>query len=211
MKIDSILIVEDNPSTIEWLRACADEAFSPKTIVLATTVTQAMKQVNDTLDLAIIDLHLPDGEGVEIIQAINQTSDHTASVVATIFDDDEHIFPALQAGAAGYLLKDLTKEDFITALSGIVEGKPPLSPAIARKVLSHFSKIQQEKTPQIQITPREKEVLQCLGKGLQIKRIAQELLLSPYTISDHVKNIYRKLNISSKSEAAVEAVKRGLV
>lgn len=209
MTIERVLIVEDNQNTLEWLKECVTKAFNSKHIILSETVSQAIELCDDLLDLALVDLHLPDGSGVEVLQKLHHLNPQMMTVVATIFDDDEHLFPALKAGAKGYLLKDQTPQDFIRALSGITEGKPPLSPAIARKILNHFN--QPEVEDSIKITPREKEVLQKLGRGLQAKKIAQEMDISPYTVSDYIKSLYQKLSISSRAEAAVEAVKRGLV
>jgi DNA-binding NarL/FixJ family response regulator len=137
-------------------------------------------------------------------------------VVATIFDDDAHLFPALRAGAQGYLLKDQPPEQLVKQLRGISEGHPPLSPSIARRLLEHFHVAQQLPASVfdaecLQLSPREREVLVHLARGISIADIGVEMAISRHTVSDHVKNIYRKLNISSRAEAALQAKNMGLV
>ncbi|MDD5612722.1 MAG: response regulator transcription factor [Gallionella sp.] len=160
-------------------------------------------------DLALIDLGLPDGSGVDLIAELNTTAPNTLCVVASIFDDNQHLFPALRAGARGYVLKDQTQSQIIELLKGISEGNPPLSPAIARKMLGYFQPVAEPAHPQL--TARETEVLRCIAKGLTMAEAAKLLTLSPHTVSGYVKDIYRKLNVSSRAEAALSARNMGLV
>lgn len=141
-------------------------------------------------------------------------------VVTSILDDQDHILSALQAGAQGYLLKDLSKPVFIQKLRGILEGEPPLSPKIARKILQYFSQSPTHSISQAseslskaecELSAREQEVLLLLGKGLSRREVAQALDLSDNTIATHIRNVYRKLNISSRAEAALEASRLGLI
>jgi DNA-binding NarL/FixJ family response regulator len=142
-------------------------------------------------------------------------------VVVTIHDDDEHLFPALQAGAFGYLLKEQSREQLAEQLHRISQGEPPLSPSIARRVIQYFTaqarmapQAQQDDsdsvTPHVQLTDRENEVLLRVAKGFTLPEIGQQLNLSRHTIADYVKQIYRKLNVSSRAEAALEAQRLGL-
>jgi DNA-binding NarL/FixJ family response regulator len=143
------------------------------------------------------------------------------SVVVTIHDDDEHLFPALQAGAFGYLLKEQSREQLAEQLQRIAQGEPPLSPSIARRVIQYFTaqaRMQPQHvgndadsvTPHVQLTERENEVLLRVAKGFTLPEIGQQLNLSRHTIADYVKQIYRKLNVSSRAEAALEAQRLGL-
>jgi DNA-binding NarL/FixJ family response regulator len=187
----------------------------------ASTVAQALACVAQTaFDLALIDLALPDGNGLTVIEALARTSPDCMMVVASIFDDDAHLFPALRAGAQGYLLKDETPERLAAQLQGIVQGRPPLSPAIARRLLRHFreqeapvapAKPAEAQDPHSALTLRERDVLLELSRGVTIARIAECLGISRHTVGDHVKNIYRKLNISSRAQAALQARHLGLV
>jgi len=149
-------------------------------------------------------------------------------IVTTLYSDDEHLFPALQCGADGYLLKEDRFEVLVEELQKIVRGQPPLSPAIARRLLTHFRSgegaafaqaTQAPATPSVapvaldheRLTPRESEVLTYLSKGFTIKEIAGLMGIKWFTVNDHIKSIYKKLNVSSRAEAAVLASKQGLV
>ena len=157
-------------------------------------------------------------------------------MVTTLYSDDDHLFPALQCGADGYLLKEDRFEVLVEELRKIVLGQPPLSPAIARRLLTHFRltppgeqaaaqtpaghapqaaakpPVAIEKASELpHLTPREIEVLTYLSKGFTIKEIANLMSIKWFTVNDHIKAIYRKLNVSSRAEAAVLASKQGLV
>jgi DNA-binding NarL/FixJ family response regulator len=140
------------------------------------------------------------------------------SVVVTIYDDDDHLFPALQAGAFGYLLKEQPQDTLITQLVRMTQGEPPLSPAIARRVLAYFAQAHQRRVQAVQaieneiaLTERETDVLMRVSKGFTLPEISKQLGISRHTVADHVKAIYRKLGVSSRAEAALEAVRRGIV
>lgn len=204
------LIVEDLPDARAWLSEIVERAFEGCTIDEVDTLAGAREACasGNVFDLVLVDLQLPDGSGIDLIREVADRTPDTACVVATIYDDDDHLFPALQAGARGYLLKENDKSQLVTSLRGIVAGQPPLSPKIARRVLQHFRERKQE---EVALTPRELEVLTLAARGLRVKEIAAVLAVSPHTAGDHLKSIYRKLNISSRAEAAVEAARRGLV
>ncbi len=209
MKINRILIVEDEQNTLKWLAEAVQEAFAPEEVFLAESVSGAKTHIRKPLDLLLVDMNLPDGSGIDVLRLINQLDQPPTGIVVTIYDDDDSIFPALQAGASGYLLKDLPKPEFIQTIAGIVEGRPPLSPSIARRLIRHFAQLDAKDTANI--TPREEEVLRLIGKGMQAKKIALLLSISEHTVREYTKNIYRKLNISSRAEAAAWAVKHGLL
>lgn len=205
------LLVEDIPETRIWLGQLLRDAFARIEIVEAASVTEGMHACTaGSFDLAIVDLELPDGSGVAVIDALARQHPDICIVVATIYDDDAHIFPALQAGAQGYLLKDQPVEILTRQLQGILDGSPPLSPAIARRLLGHFRTVGSDAT-ETELTTREREVLKLIGQGRKIADIAVELGISHHTVSDHVKKIYRKLNISSRAQAATAANRLGLL
>ena len=139
-------------------------------------------------------------------------------MVVTIHDDDEHLFPALQAGAFGYILKEQARELIIEQLQRISQGEPPLSPSIARRVMAYFTakakpqamSASSAAVPHVSLTERETEVLLRVAKGYTLPEIGVQLTLSRHTIADYVKQIYRKLNVSSRAEAALEAQRMGL-
>ena len=210
----TILLLEDLPEIRAWLRALVMQVFPGSTVVESARVHDALQQVGaHRFDLAMIDLGLPDGSGVKVVQALREAQPETQSVVVTIHDDDDHLFPALQAGAYGYLLKEQPREQLMEHLQRISQGEPPLSPSIARRVIAYFAaqaKPQKDTIPHVQLTDRENEVLLRVAKGFTLPEIGVQLNLSRHTIADYVKQIYRKLNVSSRAEAALEAQRLGL-
>lgn len=205
------LIVEDVPETQEALRELACAAFPCIECVCVPDLGSARRLDVRAFQLALVDLSLPDGSGITLIERISLENPDCTIVVSTIHDDDEHVFAALRAGAQGYLHKDEPPELLARQLQGIREGRPPLSPAIARRILGYFHRPQKPTAKDSGLTPREREVLTRLASGRSIAAIARELNVSPYTVGDHVKNIYRKLNISSRAEAALQAKRLGLL
>jgi len=206
------LVVEDIPATRLWLCEALASAFPGIAIESADTLAAALALIGrQTFDVALVDLDLPDGSGLEAIAALRRRAHVTATVVTTIFDDDAHVFPAMQAGAQGYLLKEQPREVFIAGLQGILRGAPPLSPAIARRMIVHFNAAGSAEGDKVALTPRETEVLRLVAKGFTQQEIAGHLGLSRHTVVDHVKSLYRKLDVSSRAEAALAATRRGLV
>ena len=209
-----ILLLEDLPEIRAWIKALVLQVFPQASISEAAHVHDALELVSAVrFELALIDLGLPDGSGVDVVAALRESQADAQSVVVTIHDDDEHLFPALQAGAFGYVLKEQPREHFIEQLSRISQGEPPLSPSIARRVIAYFAaqaRPQANAMPRVQLTERESEVLLRVAKGYTLPEIGVQLSLSRHTIADYVKQIYRKLNVSSRAEAALEAQRLGL-
>ena len=213
--MDHILLLEDIPEIRAWLKALTKQVFPAAQITECSRVQDALALVNSQrFSLALLDLGLPDGSGVDVIAALRDKQPEVQSVIVTIHDDDEHLFPALQAGAFGYLLKEQSRELLIEQLQRMRQGEPPLSPSIARKVIAHFASQRRPQAtnllPEVSLTDRETEVLLRVAKGFTLPEIGVQLGLSRHTIADYVKQIYRKLNVSSRAEAALEAQRLGL-
>lgn len=207
------LVVEDIEATRLWLIAALEEAFPEIAVRAGATLREGMAHLaGPPFDVALVDIDLPDGSGLEIIAALRERMPGTFSIVTTIFDDDAHVFPAMLAGAQGYLLKAQTRAQFVAGLKGMLRGEPPLSPAIARRMIAHFNATGLPgPDPSVALTPRETEVLRLIAKGYTVQEIGGLLGLSRHTVVDYVKSLYRKLNVSSRAEAALEATRRGLV
>lgn len=208
------LILEDLGEVAQWLQQLLAQRFPGIECDHAPTLAAGKQLLREgcTPELALIDLGLPDGDGTELVRALAQQHPSCVIVITTLFADDAHVFPALRAGAHGYLLKDQPEERLSSALDGILRGEPPLSPAIARRLLSSFAEPPDKSHPELELlTPREREVLVLLSKGCRLPELAERLEISRHTVSDHLKNIYRKLNINSRAEAALEAARLGLV
>ena len=240
-----VLILEDNPVARSFLCRVVRESFSDAiTITEAGDLETARKHISltggaqglhgvDPFKLIMVDLELPDGNGMELLAEL--TIYPATKIVTTLYSDDDHLFPALQCGADGYLLKEDRFEVLVEELQKIVRGQPPLSPAIARRLLTHFRSGQgtgsqapdsgfappnfvtskpvpiEKQIDHERLTPRESEVLTYLSKGFTIKEIASLMGIKWFTVNDHIKSIYKKLNVSSRAEAAVLATKQGLV
>ena len=209
-----ILLLEDLPQIRTWLKTLVAEVFPGADISESASVHDALGLVETVkFDLALLDLGLPDGSGVDVVSALRDKQPEALSVVVTIHDDDEHLFPALQAGAYGYILKEQPRELITEQLNRISAGEPPLSPSIARRVIAYFAaqaRPARSGLPAVSLTERESEVLLRVAKGYTLPEIAVQLGLSRHTIADYVKQIYRKLNVSSRAEAALEAQRLGL-
>jgi DNA-binding NarL/FixJ family response regulator len=209
----NVLLLEDLPEIRAWLRKLVLQVFPDAQISESARVHDAVSLVSAVkFDLALVDLGLPDGSGVDVVTKLRDVQPEAQSVVVTIHDDDEHLFPALQAGAFGYILKEQPRELITEQLQRISQGEPPLSPSIARRVMAHFAqqKRPQSSLPHVSLTERESEVLLRVAKGYTLPEIGVQLGLSRHTIADYVKQIYRKLNVSSRAEAALEAQRLGL-
>jgi DNA-binding NarL/FixJ family response regulator len=210
----NILLLEDLPEIRAWLKTLVLQVFPDARISEAARVHDALQLISaERFTLALIDLGLPDGSGVDVVSALRDQQPEAQSVVVTIHDDDEHLFPALQAGAFGYLLKEQARELLTEQLQRISQGEPPLSPSIARRVIAYFAAQARPAAsvmPDVQLTERESEVLLRVAKGFTLPEIGVQLGLSRHTIADYVKQIYRKLNVSSRAEAALEAQRLGL-
>lgn len=210
----NILLLEDLHEIRAWLRSLVLQVFPDAQITECSRVHDALAHVAAMkFELALIDLGLPDGSGTDVVAALRDAQPDAQSVVVTIHDDDDHLFPALQAGAYGYILKEQSRELITEQLQRISQGEPPLSPSIARKVIKYFASMAKpvaSTMPDVSLTERESEVLLRVAKGFTLPEIGVQLGLSRHTIADYVKQIYRKLNVSSRAEAALEAQRLGL-
>jgi DNA-binding NarL/FixJ family response regulator len=205
------IILEDVADTMEMLIQVANTAFPSIECQPVSCIADAHAALTQyTPDLALIDLALPDGSGLEIIERLSLDYPQCYIVVITIFDDALHLFPALQAGAQGYLLKEQPPEMLVRQLKNITNGEPPLSPVIARQLLKHFKRPPENHHIDSQLTPREVEILTLLARATRVVEIADKLGISHHTVGDHIKNIYRKLKVSSRAEVILRARELGL-
>lgn len=206
------LIVEDHAATACWLRAAVEAAFPGVVVAAAASCGEARALLDSAaaeFDIALLDIGLPDDSGLALVSEVLLRRPSCYVVIATMFDDDPSLFAALRAGARGYLLKDGLPDSLVGHLRGISAGQPPLSAAVARRQIAHFAPPPVE--DEARLTAREHDVLVLVAKGLAIGDVAAALGISPHTATGYLKSVYRKLRIGSRAEAALEAVRRGIV
>jgi len=205
------LVVEDNPETRQWLVTCVQSAFGELSVVEAGTLSQAMEEIRlNEFSMALVDLGLPDGSGLDVIRTIQNGQPDCYVVVATIYDDDRNLFTALKAGARGYILKDQDRDRIVSYLQGIRKDQPPLSAASSQRLIRHFNNKGNARR-EVRLTPREEEVLCLIAKGCSVDEAADLLLLSADTVKGYVKSVYAKLGVSNRSEVTLEAVRLGII
>ena len=243
MAFDRALIVEDLDEPREWLAELLPQALPCITQVdTAANLAQANAHADSfAYGLALVDWGLPDGTSEKLIAKLVKHRADAIVIVATIHDDDSHVFPALRAGATGYILKSQPRALVFEQLRRIELGEPALSPSIAMRMLKHFqiekntgnfANVAVQSSPNAiklgvieeptagllsapddahPLTLREVDVLRLIAKGYKGPEVATILSLTPSTVSSYIREIYRKLGISSRAEAAMEASRRGLV
>jgi DNA-binding NarL/FixJ family response regulator len=220
----SVLIVEDEP---EFLRrfvdaVSADPALSLVGAVSSGSEAKALLEQYEP-DVMLVDLGLPDMNGVEVIRHAARTRPGTDILVVTMFGDDEHVMRSINAGATGYLLKDAMPDRISASIRELHEGGAPITPSIARRVLASFrnsnSTVREagggERPPSAAepspLSAREVDILRLVAKGMSFNEVGETLSISPHTVVSHVKNIYRKLAVHSRGEAVFEAGQLGLL
>jgi len=205
-------ILEDQPRAREWLMQALATAFPGIELTVTDSIAGAKAALRTMEpDIALVDLNLPDGSGIDIVEWLGRERSSCHTIVSSIFADDVHVFPALRAGARGYLLKDQPQERIVSALQGIVGGEPPLSPAIARRLLKVFAPAEETGEAEQRLSPRERETLSLIAKGYKLPEVATQLGVTRNTAAGFIKAVYRKLNVSSRAEATLEAARMGLV
>jgi len=204
------LIVEDHRDTRERLVRLLGTAFEGIVVQAVDTLAAARTHIQPGLDIALLDIELPDGSGLSLIPELLAGAPGCRPVVMSTYGDDQHLFPALRAGAKGYLLKADPDARMIASLHQAAVGEAPLSPAIAQRILGFFAEGAKEKEDEV-LSPRERETLILVAKGYKIPEVAAQLGIAQSTAQSFIKRIYQKLQISSRAEAAIEAARRGLV
>ena len=162
-------------------------------------------------DIVLLDIHLPGRSGIDTIPLLREKLPSARIVMLTVFDDDEHIFKAIMAGADGYILKKTPPAQILSAIQEAASGGSPMSPYVARRVIDLFRKYAPTGNGDHQLTTREIAILSELVQGFETQEIADRLFISRETVRNHVKHIYEKLHVHSRSQAVVKALKEGLV
>jgi DNA-binding NarL/FixJ family response regulator len=213
--VRSALVVEDRSADLRFILSVVQAAFGDIVVETARTLERARAALElKGYDLILLDLNLPDGTGASLLPFIRERDVKALVVVMTVFDDDEHLFVALQQGADGYMLKDESRADAAALLREILAGRPPLSARVARRVLKFVQSSAPGPKPKSSgpaLTAREREVLALLARGHTVVSAAALLGVSEHTVKTHVKSLYRKLDVSSRAHLVRTAFDDGLV
>ena len=213
MALIEVVIVEDDAKFRSAFARLIEATPEMELLGTAATLAQGMDLVRRRMpDVLLVDLDLPDGSGLDLIRHVASRSDTCDIMVITVFGDERHVIESIEAGASGYLLKDSLPEDFIEQIRVLHAGGSPISPVIARQLLARFvAPIVAKSIDVPELSEREHSVLSLVTKGFSYQEIASLMRVSPHTVLTYVKRIYRKLQVSSKTEAVYEARKLGLV
>jgi len=213
MNKTDVIIIEDN----ELLRDSLKEAINKSSSINCSNAFGSGEAALEFIeseelvpDIILLDIGLPGLSGIELIPELKKLSPSSKIIIITIHDDDENVFNAICAGASGYLLKDLSSNGIVNSISEVMNGGAPMNSHIAKKVLNMF-RDQNVKSSGYSLSDREKEILALLVDGLSKKQIAENIFLSHHTVDSHIRNIYAKLEVHSRSSAISKAIKEKLL
>jgi NarL family two-component system response regulator LiaR len=207
-----VVIAEDHDIVRKGIRMLLSMAPGIEVVGEADDGREAVHQVMDLRpDVTLMDLVMPKMDGIEAIQRIMAQLPEARILVLTSFSTDDKVFPAIKAGALGYLLKDTDPKELVKAIRQVHEGESSLHPAIARKLLQELAPPPaQQRAPVDPLTEREVEVLRQVAQGKSNKQIANDLMISEGTVRTHVSNILSKLHLASRTQATLYALREGL-
>ncbi len=207
-----ILIADDHAIVREGLRALIDTERGMELVGEAADGVEAVLRARSLQpDVILLDLVMPRKDGIEAIGEIKQENPEARILVLTSFAEDDKVFPAIKAGALGYLLKDSSPQELLQAIREVYQGESSLHPTIARKVIGELNRPPENLPPTEEpLTEREVEVLSLVARGLSNQEIADKLVVSERTVRTHVSNILGKLHLANRTQAALYAVREGL-
>ncbi|TWP52661.1 response regulator transcription factor [Lentzea tibetensis] len=209
-----VVIADDHPVFRRGLRALLDSTPGLEVVAEASTGNEAVALVSElSPDVVVLDLHMPDGTGVEAAQRILDARPGTGVLVLTMHEDDELVFAAMRAGARGYLVKTVDDDEIVRAVHVIGAGEAIFSPTIAQRMMGYFTAISGPSAAELafpSLTERERDVLTLLASGIGNAEIAHRLSLSPKTVRNRISSIFTKLQVADRAQAIVRARSAGL-
>jgi NarL family two-component system response regulator LiaR len=208
----TVLLVDDHEVVRQGVRAFL-EAHSDFAVVGEAASGAAAVELAELHipDVVLMDLVMPGMDGVEATRRVKNLSPRTQIVVLTSYHEDEHIFPALQAGALSYMLKDVQMDELAEAIKRAARGEPTLHPHVAMRVIQELHGSRDDVNPFTELTNREMEILKLIANGLKNSEIAEQLVISEHTVKGHVSNVLSKLHLADRTQAAVYAWQKGVV
>jgi DNA-binding NarL/FixJ family response regulator len=206
-----IVIVDDHPMMREGMRALVASLPDIEVVGEAGDGAGACREVQLTRpDVVIMDLHMPGTNGVEATRAIRSTAPATKVLVLTMFEDDDSVFAAMRAGASGYLVKGAGQDEIVRAIRAVADGHAIFGPSVAHRIITFFANGRPTAEPFPELTAREREVLNLIAAGKRNGAIAQQLVISSKTVSNHTSAIFAKLQVADRAEAIIRARHAGL-
>lgn len=214
-----VLIVEDDVAVSQRLENLLLQlGYHTDALMMASSLAEAQQHLaHQLVALALVDLGLPDGSGIDLIRIMHEQNPSVAILVISAWSTQEAILAALRAGATGYVLKERDDLEVALALRSVLRGGAPIDPLLARRIIHEFSSQDEQNTADEQeaeaekLSPREHQILRLVAEGMGNRDIAEKLSISRYTVECHIKNIYRKLAVSSRTRAVNAARQRGLL
>jgi len=209
----TVMIVDDHEMVRKGARGYLEAQPEIEVVAEAESGEEALRLAREHIpDVVLMDLVMPGMDGVEATRKVKDVSPRTQIIILTSFHDDEHIFPALQAGAISYLLKDVKAQELVEAIQRASKGEATLHPRVAARLIKQFSHRESERQSLFtELTEREVEVLTLIAKGFTNQKIAEDLVISVGTVKGHVSNILSKLHLADRTQAAVDAWQEGIV
>ncbi len=208
----TILIVDDHEVVRNGIRAYLETLPEFQVVGEAASGAEAVKLVQDLIpDVVLMDLIMPGMDGIETTREVRKVSPRTQVVVLTSYHEDEHIFPALKAGAISYVLKDMKMEKLAETIQRAVRNEVTLHPLVAARVLRNLRGESEDESFYSDLTEREHDVLKLIANGLSNSQIAEQLVISENTVKGHVSNILSKLHLADRTQVAVYAWQKGIV
>jgi DNA-binding NarL/FixJ family response regulator len=209
----TILIADDHPVVREGLITMISREPDFKVVGEAKNGLEAVEKVKQLKpDVVLMDLRMPELDGVEAIRQISLTETNVKFIILTTYSDDDYIFKGIEVGARAYLLKDAPREELFKAIKAVNRGESLIQPVIASKILDRFVEMtKQAQAPQDLLSGRELEVLELMAKGSANKEIADQLSITNSTVKTHITSIFQKLNATDRTEAVTQAIKKGII
>ena len=208
----TILIVDDHPIVRQGLATVLEQESDLSVVGQAANGAEAVAKARElSPDIILMDLQMPEMDGVEAINRILAEERGAGIIILTTYDTDDHIFRGIEAGARGYLLKDSPPEEVIRAIKTVNRGESLIEPRVASRLLERLGQLSRGPAPESTLSRREIEVLEVMATGAANKQIASDLNIGQSTVKTHIVRIFNKLGVNGRTEAVSEAVKKGII
>jgi DNA-binding NarL/FixJ family response regulator len=214
-QVIKVMLVDDHEVVLEGLIRILEREGGIQVVAVARSAEEALEKVERfPPDVAIVDIQLPGMNGIELIRRLKQAHPRIEAITLTVFDDEQFAKQAIKAGAIGYVIKDAAKEELVKAVRAAAKGESLISTSVARKLLEEITEEGGEKKKGEELeglSQRELDVLKLMTKGYNNRQIADILFISEHTVKVHIRNIFRKIGVSDRTNAVLWAIERGIV